>query len=88
MQATVNHYTTPQFWELYEQFPERIQRLADKNYELLKANSYYPSLHFKKVNEYWSVRVGAHYRALGVESEDGILWFWIGSHADYGDIVS
>jgi hypothetical protein len=29
------------------------------------------------------VRVGLHYRALGVEIKDGVLWFWIGTHADY-----
>lgn len=84
----MRHFTTPQFWELYERLPEPVQRLADKNYELLKADSYHPSLHFKKVNEFWSVRVGAHYRALGVEHEGGVLWFWIGSHAAYDDIVS
>jgi hypothetical protein len=33
------------------------------------------------------VRVGAHYRALGVDVEDDILWFWIGSHADYDRMV-
>jgi hypothetical protein len=30
-----------------------------------------------------SVRVGAHYRALGVDAPGGVLWFWIGSHAEY-----
>jgi hypothetical protein len=92
VQAAVKHFTTPRFWELYEQLPEHIQRLADKNYELLKSDPYHPSLHFKKVNEFWSVRVGAHYRALGVDhvvdGEDAVLWFWIGSHSDYDDITS
>jgi hypothetical protein len=68
--------------------PERIQRLADKNYELLKADPRHPSLHFKKIDDFWSVRVGAHYRALGTDEEDGILWFWIGSHAEYDKLVS
>jgi hypothetical protein len=40
-------------------------------------------LHFKKVGRFWSVRIGLRYRALGVEADDGLLWFWIGSHADY-----
>jgi len=35
----------------------------------------------------FSVRVGLSYRALGVEVEGGVLWFWIGSHADYDKIV-
>jgi hypothetical protein len=27
--------------------------------------------------------VGDHYRAVGVQSPDGIIWFWIGTHAEY-----
>jgi len=40
-------------------------------------------LHFKRVKRFHSVRVGAHFRALGVDAPDGVLWFWIGSHAEY-----
>jgi hypothetical protein len=53
----------------------------------LKADPRHPSLHFKKADSFWSVRVGLHYRALGVEAEGGILWFWIGTHADYDRLV-
>jgi len=28
-----------------------------------------------------------HYRALAVEIPEGLLWFWIGSHADYDKII-
>jgi hypothetical protein len=34
-----------------------------------------------------SVRVGLGYRALGVMHRDDIIWFWIGSHADYDRLV-
>ncbi len=63
-----------------------MQELADKNFALLKTDPYHPSLHFKKVGrvkQLWSVRVGAHYRALGREKPAGIVWFWIGTHAVY-----
>jgi hypothetical protein len=33
------------------------------------------------------MRVGLHYRALGLPSEAGVHWFWIGSHADYDRLV-
>jgi hypothetical protein len=33
------------------------------------------------------VRVGISHRALGVETEDGVLWFWIGTHAEYDKLV-
>ncbi len=60
-----------------------VRDLADKNFQLLKADPKHPSLHFKKIGKLWSVRVGAHYRALGLDKPEGIVWFWIGSHADY-----
>jgi hypothetical protein len=64
-----------------------VQRVADKNYVILKENPKHPSLHFKKIRRYWTVRVGIHYQALTVEVEDGLLWFWIGSHAEYGKLI-
>jgi hypothetical protein len=54
----VKHRTTPQFWDLYEKLPKQIQRLADNNFELLKADPHHPSLKFKKVGNMWSARVG------------------------------
>lgn len=81
------HYTTHRFWECYNALPEAVQRTADQGYELLKIDLSHPSLHFKKVGKYWSVRVGQSYRALGVEVEKGILWFWIGTHAQYDKLI-
>ena len=63
------------------------QDLARKNYELLREDRRHPSLHFKKVGGNWSVRVGLGYRALGTGVEDGVLWFWIGSHAQYDRLI-
>ncbi|WP_435749603.1 hypothetical protein [Thauera sp. AutoDN2] len=54
---------------------------------MLKLNPAHPSLHFKKVGKYRSARVGLKFRALGVELEDGVLWFWIGSHAEYDRLL-
>jgi hypothetical protein len=79
----VTHHAAPDFWSSYKSLPAAIQVLADRAFSLLKADPHHPSLHFKKVDAFWSVRVGIHHRALGVGIEDGILWFWIGSHADY-----
>lgn len=81
------YYTTKRFWECYNSLPKDIQPVADRNYELLKADPSHPSLHFKKVGEYWSVRAGRGYRALGVETNKGISWVWIGSHAEYDKLL-
>ena len=83
----MKHFASPSFWECYDSLPEAIQRLANKNFELLKSDSRHPSLHFKKIERYYSVRVGMHYRALGIQAPDGILWFWIGTHAEYDRII-
>ncbi len=61
------HCTTRKFWECYDKLSKAVQKTADQSYELLKKNSSHPSLHFKKVGRYWSVRVGQNYRALGTE---------------------
>jgi mRNA-degrading endonuclease RelE of RelBE toxin-antitoxin system len=87
----VKHLALPRFWQHYRQLSKEVQKLADKNFALLKTDPYHPSLHFKKVgrmNQLWSVRVGAHYRALGREKPDGIVWFWIGTHAVYDKLLS
>ncbi len=83
----MNHYASPAFWERYNQLPKEIQKSADRNFELLKQNINHPSLHLKKVKNYFSVRIGIHYRALAIEVDDGLLWFWIGSHAEYDNLL-
>jgi len=65
-----------------------VQKLADKNFDLLKANPQHPSLHFKKTGKYRSIRIGRVYRALAVEHTDGLIWFWIGTHSDYDRMIS
>jgi hypothetical protein len=75
---------SPEFWKTYYRLPEAVRVLARKNYRLWQANPFHPSLVFKKVGgENWSVRIGAHYRAIGKFVEDGFLWEWIGTHGDY-----
>ena len=84
----MKHHASPDFWKLYRKLPAEIQALADRAFALLKSKPDHTSLHLKKIDEVWSVRVGLHYRALGTDTEDGILWFWIGSHAEYDRLVS
>jgi hypothetical protein len=84
----VSHFASPDFWHYFHQLPTEVQELARENFKLLQSNPRHPSLHFKKVKGYWSVRVGRYYRALGTDVEDGILWSWIGPHPDYDHIIS
>ena len=83
----MKHLASPGFWALYRTLPSDVRELADKNFKLLRSDSRHPSLHFKKVGKVWSARVGSHFRALATEVDDGYLWFWIGSHADYDGLI-
>ena len=84
----MKHRASRRFWDCYWALPPEVQRLADANYALLKADERHPSLQFKKVDRFRSVWVGLHYRALGVEDGEDLVWFWIGHHAEYDRLVS
>ncbi len=84
----MKHHASPEFWALLDALPSRIQDLAYKNFALLKADSRHPSLQFKPVGAYRSVRVGIHHRALAIPVDDGFLWFWIGTHAAYDRLLA
>lgn len=83
----MRHWASADFWHAYRNLPAPIHELADKNFALLKSDPRHPSLRLKRVGDYYSVRVGWAYRALGVEVPDGILWIWIGNHADYEKLI-
>lgn len=83
--------TTARFWKSFEQLPDPVQQAARKAYQLWKQDPYHPSLHFKQVHSIkpiYSVRISREWRAVGVKEEDCIIWFWIGSHADYDNLLS
>lgn len=81
------HKTTPRFWKYFEALRERVQQKAKHQFELLKNNHYHPSLHFKKVGKFWSVRITDYYRALAIQHENDYIWVWIGTHEDYERLI-
>jgi hypothetical protein len=83
----LKHYASSKFWVLYNALPHEVREVADKNYELLRANPHHPSLHFKRIGKLWSARAGLHHRALGVDVDDGIMWIWIGTHGEYDKFI-
>jgi len=84
----VNSRATSAFWAHYHSLPPDIRRLADKAYRNWRDNHWHPSLHFKKVGNFWVARVSHDYRALGVESAGTLVWFWIGPHKDYERLIA
>jgi hypothetical protein len=83
-------HLTDDFRACFQKLPERVQRLARKNYKLWKKNPRHPSLQFKPVGKHmpaYVIRIGIGWRALGVKQENTMVWFWIGSHAAYNALL-
>ena len=83
----MKHYASPDFWACYRSLPEEVRKLADQAFEHLKRDTRHPSLQLKRVGRFSSARVGGSYRALGLDAKDGIIWFWIGTHAEYDELL-
>ncbi|MEJ0043848.1 MAG: hypothetical protein WDM81_17265 [Rhizomicrobium sp.] len=78
----MNH-ASRKFWEHYSSLPPDVRKVADERYRLFENDPRHPSVRLKRVGRYWVVRLGAGYRAVGVDVDDGILWIWIGPHDAY-----
>ena len=81
---------TPKFWKCYKQVPLDVQKRAKEAYALFQKDPWYPSLRFKRVHSnlpVYSVRITKNYRAVGIMKEDGIVWFWVGTHSDYDSLL-
>ena len=83
----MKHFTSSEYWEAFDALPQAIQKKAREKYELLKDNQFHPSLRLKKIEDYWSVRIGIRYRALGIQDGEDVLWFWIGHHKVYDELI-
>jgi mRNA-degrading endonuclease RelE of RelBE toxin-antitoxin system len=82
----VKSRTTTQFRKLFADLPKSVQEQTRKAYRQFKQDPSYPSLRFKKVHPklpIYSARINKDYRAVGQLVEDSVIWFWVGSHAEY-----
>jgi hypothetical protein len=78
------------FRKLYDKLPKEVQDQAKAAFALFKDDPFHNSLHFKEVDNeesIWAVRIGLHYRALGIREDNTIYWYWIGTHAEYDKLV-
>lgn len=81
-------HASPAFRDCCRLLPEIVRAQADKAFAKLKSDLRQRAAHFKGVGRLFSARVGPGFRAPGVEVDDGILRFRIGSHADHDKLVS
>jgi hypothetical protein len=82
--------TTHRFRETYARLPEHVRRRAREAYRRFADNPQHPSLRFKPVHTrrpIYAARVGLGHRALAMVDDETAVWFWIGTHAEYEEIL-
>jgi hypothetical protein len=63
--------------------------LRRRKHRLWLENPFHPSLSFKELApDLWSVRINRQYRALARRKSDLVVWFWIGTHAEYDRLLN
>lgn len=86
----MNSHTTDKFRKAFAELPTDVQKQARQAYRLFIENSHHPSLRFKPIHltrPIYSVRIGLDYRAVGIRDGDNIIWYWVGSHAEYDKLI-
>jgi len=85
----MDRQATEKFWRRYWNLPVEIQEAADKQYQLWEKDPTHPSLHFKKLSgSLWSARITQDYRTVGVREGNTMVWFFIGTHAEYDQLLA
>ena len=82
--------TTAAFRAQLGALPKPIQDKAASAYAIWAENAHHPSLRFKKIHSglpIYSARIDRAWRAVGVLEGDTVVWFWIGSHANYETLL-
>lgn len=83
--------TSKPFRNLLAALPEPVRRQARAAYRRFRDDPSHPGLQFKKVHPtlpIYSARVSLHYRAVGSLTGDMIVWYWIGTRAEYGGLLA
>jgi len=83
-------HTHKNFWKLYEKLSKNVKIQAKKQYLIFDNDPYHASLHFKCVHltkPIYSARITKDYRAVGVLTDNIIVWFWIGNHKEYDKLL-
>lgn len=83
-------HTTADFRGDLARLPEAVRKQARAAFRLFLEDPAHPGLRFKKLpphEDIWSVRISSDYRAIGRRRGDTIVWFFVGSHGDYDELL-
>jgi len=87
----VKSRTTTNFRQAFADLPQQVKEQTRAAYRQFKQDPNHPSLRFKKVHPelpIYSARISKSYRAVGQLDGDTVIWFWVGSHAEYDRLLS
>ena len=81
--------TTKEFRKSLRGLHPHVQKQAEEAYRTWLRDPWHPSLRFKQIhpNAIYSVRIALGWRAVGARRDDMLLWYWIGSHNDYDNLI-
>jgi len=83
-------HTTQRFRKLFVGLSKAVRKQVKEAYAQFRRNPYHPSLHFKRVHNtrpIYLIGITKNYRAVGIQQDDEIIWFWIGSHSKYSRLL-
>jgi hypothetical protein len=73
------HSRTDHFRICCRQLPGAIRVRVDECFELLNRDPAAPALQFQKDGLIWSMNVGKNHKALALDANGRLLWYWVGS---------
>jgi hypothetical protein len=94
--APARNRGTPEFWERYRRLPPHIRQRARSAYRAFLANPNHPALRRHPLEDSSkgrhrtgtsSVSINMQYRALYIVEGQVNVWYWIGSHNDYDNLI-
>ena len=86
----MNSHITDKFREDFADMPADVEKQAWQAYRLFRENPQHPSLRFKSIHPsrpIYAVRISMDYRAIGIRNGSDMIWYWIGSHAEYDKLI-
>jgi hypothetical protein len=87
----VTSHVNARFRRHFANLPRRIQEQSRRAYQLFTTDPSHRGLEFKKLpphQDIWSVRINDNYRAVGLRDGEVIVWFFIGTHAEYDALLA
>jgi len=75
------------FWEAYRNLPEQNPRACRQELFLAEGKPQAPLFATQESGELLVRPCRLSLPALAIDVDEGLLWFWIGSHADYDDLI-